>query len=191
MEFFNSTPWKDLVLDHNRIGAECLRSFLEKILEEHIERELPKVCDEIQTLLQQTRASLRDLGDERSSVSEQRKYLLKISMDYLNLVNAALNGRYQEVEPTFFGNAPSKPSPNRLRARVHELNTNFATYTRDKGQKRKVAGDKEQALEDFSADQTLISRRDAFPEPLWISEKKYKVWVGQLIHPCPISNRGF
>ncbi|KAH1353397.1 hypothetical protein KXV31_002325 [Aspergillus fumigatus] len=177
LEFFNSPPWKDLMLDHNRVGAECLRSFLEKILEEHIERELPKVCDEIQTLLQQTRDSLSDLGDERSSVSEQRKYLLKISMDYLNLIQAALNGRYQEVEPTFFGNASSKPSFNRLRARIHELNTNFATYIRDKGQKRKVAGDREPGMEDFSADQTSISCRDAFPEPLRISEQKFKIWI--------------
>ncbi|KAH1400505.1 hypothetical protein KXW53_005943 [Aspergillus fumigatus] len=177
LEFFNSTPWKDLKLDHNRVGVECLRSFLEKILEEHIERELPKVCDEIQTLLQQTRASLSDLGDERSSVSEQRRYLLKISMDYLNLVHAALNGRYQEVEFTFFGNAPSQASPNRLRARVHELNTNFAAYIRERGQKRKVVGDSELTSENFSADKTSISHRGAFPEPQWISEEKFKVWI--------------
>ncbi|KAH1787805.1 hypothetical protein KXV95_004572 [Aspergillus fumigatus] len=135
------------------------------------------LIDSYLTLLQQTRDSLLDLGDERSSVLEQRKYLLKISMDYLNLIQAVLNGRYQEVEPTFFGNASSKPSFNRLRARIHELNTNFATYIRDKGQKRKVAGDREPGMEDFSADQTSISCRDAFPEPLRISEQKFKIWV--------------
>ena len=51
MQFFQSAQWKDHPLNMSRVGIDALRSFLASLLESHIERELPKVCDEIETLL--------------------------------------------------------------------------------------------------------------------------------------------
>ena len=49
--FFSSGPWVAQGLDPSRIGVNKLRSFLEDILDNHIERELPKVQEEIRRLL--------------------------------------------------------------------------------------------------------------------------------------------
>ncbi|KAB8240074.1 P-loop containing nucleoside triphosphate hydrolase protein [Aspergillus flavus] len=179
-QFFDSVPWKDLNLEHKRVGVKHLRAFLQDILAEHIERELPKVCDEIQARLKQTRESVSYLGDERSSTLEQRNYLLKISMGYLNLVHAALHGRYQEVEPSFFGDLPSQSSPNRLRARVHELNSDFAAFMHEYGQKRKIVRNEEITSEGSDAKQITSKRGNTFPEPLWVSEERFMLWVRQV-----------
>ncbi|KAF9883003.1 hypothetical protein FE257_004343 [Aspergillus nanangensis] len=174
LAFFHTAPWKDLGLNYDRVGIDCLRSFLETTLEKHIEQEIPKVCDEVQALLDKTRTSIFELGDERSSVADQRKYLLKASMDYVSLMRAALDGRYQEVEPYFFGNAPSQPFSNRLRAHIHDLNTEFAAYMRDMGQKRKISCEN-----GGDATDNCGNGFASLPQPVWVSQKRFYSWVEQ------------
>ena len=44
--YFAASPWKELSLDVDRIGIAPLREFLQRLLDQHIERELPKVRKE-------------------------------------------------------------------------------------------------------------------------------------------------
>jgi hypothetical protein len=180
--FFSSAPWKDLNLDGSRVGVTRLRIFLEKILEQHIEREIPKVCGEIRELSQQTESALLKLGDERSSIPEQRKYLLRISMEYWSLIRAALDGRYREVQPSFFGNKTTQPFSNRLRARVHQMNTDFAAYMRDMGQKRRMTRGRNDCENSSLGSATL-------PGPVIVSKEKFNIWVQQVMAPVTPQNK--
>jgi GTPase SAR1 family protein len=65
MDYFRSSMWREHGLDLSRVGVDALRSFLQTLLEQHIERELPKVCDDIRRLLEKTNSLMADLGEER------------------------------------------------------------------------------------------------------------------------------
>ncbi|CAD6592824.1 MAG: hypothetical protein ASARMPREDX12_006514 [Alectoria sarmentosa] len=59
-------------------------------------------------------------------------------MQFHNLTTSALHGNYHETDPTFFGASGVENHSTRLRALTHHLNSDFSSYVRDNGQKRKV-----------------------------------------------------
>lgn len=136
MEFFQSHQWKEHGVNLDRVGIDALRSFLQGLLEEHIERELPKVCDEIDRLLKKTQDELHELGEKRSTIADQRFFLSKLSTEFHRIIEAALSGTYQDATSDFFGYGDKLPQ-TRLRARLHELNSLFADYMRERSQKCK------------------------------------------------------
>lgn len=136
-EFFLSTPGKDLGIDQSRAGVEGLQVFLQSLLEEHIERELPQVCDDIDALLRRVRSELNNLGDERATIKEQKNFLFKLSMDLRDVIQAGLNGSYHSTKSDFFKVEKNGLTCNRLRGNIHELNNFFATYMRDESHMRK------------------------------------------------------
>ncbi|KAJ6785558.1 hypothetical protein PWT90_06970 [Aphanocladium album] len=77
---------------------------------------------------------LQALGSARPSVDHVRTFLTGLSMKFFQLMDAALRGNYDSVNPDFFSNN----NFCRLRARTQELNTAFATEMRLHGQKRKI-----------------------------------------------------
>lgn len=139
--FFSSTPWAEQNLDMSRIGIERLRIFLQKLLAEHIERELPRVREEVQALLAGTEHRLAHIGPERTSVGQVRMFLTQTSMDFYALTKAAVDGNYESQNTGFF-NAASRPD-FRLRAKVHIENERFATSMRVHASKRKICGEDE------------------------------------------------
>lgn len=92
IDFFSSGLWKREALDRSRIGVEKLRSFLQDLLDSHIEGELPKVREDIRSLLRTVDDELADIGTERSSPDQIRLYLMRISNDFHTLVRAGLEG---------------------------------------------------------------------------------------------------
>lgn len=60
--------------------------FLEEILDRHIERELPKVREDIRHLLREKNEELDELGPERDSLNQIRMFLTKIGTNYYNLI---------------------------------------------------------------------------------------------------------
>lgn len=133
LRFFSSSPWSEQHLDMSRIGAEKLRVFLQDLLDIHIERELPKVRDEIKKLLNMKEAELKSMGDARPTVDLIRSFLTSLSMGFYELLQAALEGHYHRIDAEFF----SETEGSRLRASVQKLNTSFSNRMRDSGQKRK------------------------------------------------------
>lgn len=84
LRFFSSSPWSEQHLDTSRIGAEKLRVFLQDLLDIHIERELPKVRDEIKKLLNMKEAELKSVGDARPTVDLIRSFLTSLAWGFMN-----------------------------------------------------------------------------------------------------------
>ncbi|KAK4983241.1 hypothetical protein LTR28_002530, partial [Elasticomyces elasticus] len=100
--YFESSPWKEQALDGDRVGIIALRSYLQNLLDQHIERELPRVREEIRSLLGSTKLEIAALGEERSTVGHMRLFLSRLAMRFHSLTTSALNGTYHEADPVFF-----------------------------------------------------------------------------------------
>lgn len=70
LAFFNTERWKKQGLDPSRVGIGRLRAFLEELLDSHIEREMPKVREDVRRVLRGINEELGDLGTERKSPSQ-------------------------------------------------------------------------------------------------------------------------
>lgn len=134
LQFFSAPEWTSQQLDMNRVGVDKLRQFLQVFLDSHIEKELPKVREEIKKSLTTTEAELRSMGDARPTPIHVRSFMTSLSMKYYELLQAALNGNYQSIDAGFFSQVES----SRLRARIQQINTDFAKCMRDHGERRKI-----------------------------------------------------
>lgn len=139
IDFFSSGPWKREALDRSRIGVEKLRSFLQDLLDSHMEGELPKVREDIRSLLRTVDDELADIGTERSSPDQIRLYLMRISNDFHTLVRAGLEGAYSDI--FFQAHDDGEDLTLRLRAAVHKVNQKFADYMRQYGRKHRIVAD--------------------------------------------------
>ncbi|KAK6359071.1 hypothetical protein TWF696_000239 [Orbilia brochopaga] len=128
--FFTSPPWSEQRLDKDRVGTARLAAYLQSILDRHIERELPKVYNEIRQLLTETEEALMALGPERKTVTEMKAYLAEVSLQFHDLCRQGLDGYYAKYGDTFF-----EDDTMRLRAQVHIFNNKFADEMRLNGAK--------------------------------------------------------
>ncbi|KAI6853806.1 hypothetical protein KC365_g15983 [Hortaea werneckii] len=119
LKYFSSSPWKDAGLDRTRIGVAPLRRFPQDLLNRHTERDMPKVREEVRTLLKSTEESISGLGEERPTTIHMRMFLSRLAMRHHNLTNAALIGDYDSSELEFFNT--SHTESRRLRAFIHSL----------------------------------------------------------------------
>jgi hypothetical protein len=84
------------------VGIRSLRTYLQRLLNQHIERELPKVREEIREMIQLVEQDLAALGDDRPTVAHLRMFLSRIAIEFHSLTTSALNGTYHEADATFF-----------------------------------------------------------------------------------------
>jgi hypothetical protein len=129
--FFQTGAWKDIPRDS--VGIETLRSRLSQLLYAHIKGELPKVYKDIRDGLQNCGGMLAKLGAKRETKFEQRQFLTKISMEFVNLCKAAVDGHYEDK---FFGEGVAVDATSihkRLRAVIQKKNTSFAKQIRERG----------------------------------------------------------
>ncbi|KAK9790466.1 putative GED domain-containing protein [Seiridium cardinale] len=167
-QFFAAPVWQSQSLNMARVGALNLRSFLQELLDCHIEKELPQVRDEVKQLLVTTERQLEVLGEERPTPHQIRSFLTGISMRFHVLTQAALDGNYQGPESEFFLN-----HTNRLRAMVHKTNEDFALRMRMNGMKRKI----ERTDPDGNADNLCI--QDTGLDVISVTKDEMKYWVTQ------------
>lgn len=158
LDFFSSAPWKAQGLDESRVGIGNLRRFLQEILDSPIERELPKVREDVHRLLEELGREIAHLGSERSQPSQIRMFLTRVSTDFQSVVKNDLEGNYDACDGT------SSPEDDvnthrRLHAAVHLANEEFAEFMRMHGQRRKVASDTDEgnAAGDFASDEKNYS----------------------------------
>ncbi|KAK6363383.1 hypothetical protein TWF730_000815 [Orbilia blumenaviensis] len=132
--FFAESRWKQAgpQLEKSRVGMPNLFKYLQSYLEEHIEKELPKVILDIRRMSESVGESLQLVGPERHELADMRAYLINISMKYHTICRDALRGNYEDLGDSFF-----KEDETRLRAQVQLFNYNFAGTMRLKGAKRK------------------------------------------------------
>lgn len=171
--YFQSSPWKEQTLDRERVGIRSLRTYLQRLIDQHIERELPKVREEIREMIQLVEQDLATLGDDRPTFAHLRMFLPRMAMQFHSLTTSALNGTYYEADGTFFGEIDDKSRSRRLRAVVHQLNSSFAEYMRQNGQKRKIRRSQ-------SSDDSSDSEEEPEEGQLLVTEAEMKSWVKEV-----------
>ena len=134
--FFEKGIWADFPRDN--VGIESLRTRLSVLLFKHIKNELPGLRTELNKKLAETTKELGRLGSQRSTVDEQRHYLVKPGMRFYSTTKAALHGDY---DSEYFGakedfeDAVKCFKVRRLRAMVQYMNKQFAARLRRNGHK--------------------------------------------------------
>ena len=92
-QYFQSSPWKEEALSANCVGVASLQRFLQKLLEQHIERELPRVREETKHI-NRLDQEIAALGDERPTTGHLRVFLSRLAMRFHDLTSPALDGKY-------------------------------------------------------------------------------------------------
>lgn len=180
LAFFQSSPWKEQDLDMDRVGIRSLQLFLQQLLDQHIERELPKVRDEIRTLMSEAETRLESMGEERADSTRIRLFLTRLSMSFHRLTVAALNGGYHESDCVFFPHTEdlqhdSQYEGTRLRALIHQLNIRFAADMRVDGAKRKVV-----SKDEFDFLPSMIVKKAATDEQIQVTRNEMLEWVKEV-----------
>jgi len=91
-DFFMREPWSRL--ERHRVGTPALQQRLQDLLVDITRREFPKVQAQITRQLASCRLELEDLGVDRQSSDQQRRYLLEISNQFQSIVNSGLDANY-------------------------------------------------------------------------------------------------
>ncbi|KAI7393449.1 hypothetical protein KC328_g6596 [Hortaea werneckii] len=176
LKYFSSPPWKDAGLDRTRIGVAPLRRFLQDLLNRHTEREMPKVREEVRTLLKSTEKSISGLGEERPTTSHMRMFLSRLAMRYHNLTNAALIGDYDSSELEFFNTSHSES--RRLRAFIHSVNTKYSEKMRLEGETVRIVSEPDESDDDLQiADLQEVAISQDRVRQLSVSEAKFTTWI--------------
>ena len=133
-EYFSKGVWKEL--SRSLLGVDKLRQRLSKLLLAEIAAELPSLIQEIEVKSNACRSQLDKLGEPRATLDEQRLYLLHISQSFHSLIEASVDGTYNDP---FFEDAHSEPGyQKRLRAVVQNLNLDFAVRIARQGHRREI-----------------------------------------------------
>ncbi|KAH6869680.1 P-loop containing nucleoside triphosphate hydrolase protein, partial [Thelonectria olida] len=121
-EFLSSGGWS--AIEPSNRGIETLRTKLSKLLVQQIASELPNLISDITTKTEVCQIRLEKLGEEHTTITQQRIYLIKISQGFQSIVRAAIDGTYNDV---FFGDAMSPSGyQKRIRAVIQNLSVGFA-----------------------------------------------------------------
>lgn len=168
LDFFSQPVWTQHRLDMSRVGVENLKVFLQELLDSHIEKELPKVIDDIKRHLRCTEEGLNRLGQDRPTVGHIRIFLTQVSTNFSQLVHAALDGNYHGPYYDFF----DQVDESRLRAAIHEANGGFAAELRMRGRKRVVIA---VAKADQDDDEQYINENNE--NQLFLTNSEMMDWV--------------
>ncbi|KAF2187960.1 putative dynamin GTPase [Zopfia rhizophila CBS 207.26] len=133
--FFSTGRWTNISREF--VGIDALRQRLSGVLLHHIKRHLPGLINDIENKIQDRKSKLVKLGEERSTLRQQRRYLLETSRLFEKIVGQAVNGMYLD---RFFGGlySTSAPDETRLRAVIRDLNEEFAINMRLNGCRRRI-----------------------------------------------------
>ncbi|KAK0838829.1 hypothetical protein LTS02_017658 [Friedmanniomyces endolithicus] len=138
LRYFQSTLWKEQELDATRLGIDKLQTSLKTLLNQHIEKELPEVREEIKFTIRTSEQEIVSPPPKRPSISHLRMFLSDLAMQYHNLATAALSGDYHTSHTPFFTASGTIVGSTRLRARTNKFNAEFSHYMRGKGEKLKL-----------------------------------------------------
>lgn len=121
-QFFSQGIWSNL--PSSMLGIDELRPKLSNVLIRQIARELPSLISEIDVGINSCQKQIKALGVPRITPDEQRLELLHISQRFQSLVQASVDGTYNDA---FFENAKTERGyQQRIRAVVQNLNQSFA-----------------------------------------------------------------
>lgn len=152
--YFRTSNFKTLQRDC--VGIDSLRTRLSQLLFNHIKQELPKLREDLEKALADTKSELATMGDRRTTVQDCRAYLMQLSLDYRDICKAAVGGNYEggyfkhNTNQSFSIDSPT--DIRRLRAAVQYMNTGFEDTLRRKGHKYYVVRSEGSGSIETSAD---------------------------------------
>lgn len=139
--FFRRSNFKVLPKEH--LGIAALRDRLSSVLFNHVKQELPKLREDLQTALSDSKSQADMLGKSRSTTGDCKDYMISLSLAFYDVCKAAVNGHYQgnyfTQNPDTVFSVTSPASIRRLRAVVQEMNTTFSDTVRTKGHKYHIS----------------------------------------------------
>ncbi|TWU72634.1 hypothetical protein ED733_000484 [Metarhizium rileyi] len=128
--FFSRGAWA--TIDPNILGIKSLMPKLSNILKNQILQQVPSLIRDVDDEMETCKAQLKRLGKPRTTLLDQRKYLLQVSREFAILMKAAVDGDYKDA---FFGSAKSAEGyRRRLRARIQNMLADFDKDMRVSGQ---------------------------------------------------------
>ncbi|KAI3321064.1 dynamin family protein [Xylariaceae sp. AK1471] len=133
-KFFSEGVWSQL--PSSVLGVRELRTRLSEVLLRQIATELPSLIMEIDEKLRDCSDLLRQLGEPRATVHEQRLCLLNISQRFQSIVYDVKNGTY--TDPFFVSADTELGYEQRLRAVIQHHNREFADKMKQTGHARKI-----------------------------------------------------
>lgn len=131
--FFGTDPWSSLPKD--RVGVAALKSRLQDLLSEIVQREFPKIKRQIEQRLVLCKKTLHAMGADRETPEQQRHYLEGIAAQFEKITNDALSANYCRHD--IFG----KDHNLRLPTLVVDRSDRFAEDIRTKGHSVEFQGD--------------------------------------------------
>lgn len=159
-EFFSKGIWASM--DRSCVGVSALKTRLSNVLKEQILRQLPSLLRDVEMLIADCQHKLQRLGTPRTTVAEQRRYLLQVSQHFSTLVKAAVNGVYNDG---FFGSAKTDEGYHkRLRAVVQNRLSEFEETMRARGQSVVIVESLVEALEDETFAAGTVHRTEYLDE---------------------------
>lgn len=133
-EFFSGVVWASLNPTHCGVGH--LKPRLSNVLRDQILHQLPGLLQDVEVGISDCRDRLHRLGDTRTTVDQQRRYLSRAIQDFSSLMRSALDGVYNDA---FFGSARTPEGyQKRLRAVVQNTLAEFEETMRNRGQSRVI-----------------------------------------------------
>ena len=187
--YFRKSNFKEL--PEECVGIDSLRIRLSALLFEHVKRELPKLREDLEKALSETKEQLAKMGDRRTTMSDCRSYLVQLSLDYYEICKSAVNGHFEgayftsEVDPTFTISSPA--TVRRIRAVVQYMNTEFSNKLRITGHKYHInmtdqvepsgivpSGHEYPDRRQITSDQSPFS-------PIKTSRRDALKWIGQVL----------
>ena len=94
--FFLTSPWN--TIDEDRVGIHSLKTRLRDLLAEMIKREFPKLKLQIDDRLRIAKTDLKELGNDRATPDEQRRFLEGIAMKFQIIRANTMNKIYFQDE---------------------------------------------------------------------------------------------
>ncbi|KAK8001160.1 P-loop containing nucleoside triphosphate hydrolase protein [Apiospora marii] len=133
-DFFSKGVWT--VLDASQLGVAALKIRLSHALRDQILQQLPSVLSDVSAGVQHCKEKLAKFGTDRTGMAEQRRYLLKASTEFSNLIKAATDGVYTDA--FFVSSDDETVHTKRLRAVVQNTLYEFAQKMRTEGHARTI-----------------------------------------------------
>ncbi|EXJ86850.1 hypothetical protein A1O3_03804 [Capronia epimyces CBS 606.96] len=158
--FFESRVWSSAI-SKTQLGIDSLKPRLSRVLLGQILAELPNLVRDVEHELEACTSRLRSLGQPRSTINEQRSYLLNASSKFGYFVRDSITGVYTD---SFFGSSETEEGySKRLRAVAQNELLDFAETMR-------VRGHAQEIVEKEPAEPTPAPSETG---PLVISKPKY------------------
>ena len=184
--YFRRSNFKSLPRDC--LGIDSLRNRLSTLLFEHVKQELPKLREDLEEALSDTKAQLDIMGKCRTTPSDCRDYLAQLSLDYYEVCKSAVNGQYEgdyfnNADPEFLISSPA--TVRRIRAVVQSLNTGFSEKLRKIGYKYHIEMSEAPVLTNANSSGTTDTRQKVLDTKSMLPIKKSRQdalgWVGQVL----------